>query len=103
MTDTVLVDSRLKNKIEELMDLSMGDIECYSVRFKDLDDAFHFGKQSELQDFLREQEVERFYDKSLRKGYFDYVNENGETLRYHVEAKRGTFTLIKDECLGILN
>lgn len=96
----ILMDSRLKSKIE---DCGEWNENCYTVKFKDLDDAFFFSTQTELQLFLRNQEVERFYDKSLRKGYFDYVNENGETLRYHVESKRGTFTLLKDECLGDLN
>jgi hypothetical protein len=103
MTDSVMMDTRMKSKIEELYDLSMGGIECYTVRFKDLDDAFHFGNIEELQEFLHEQTLERFYDKELRKGYFDYINENNETLRYHVESKRGTLTLLEEECLGILN
>lgn len=99
----VVIDRRLKSKIETIKDLSKDDNNtCYIVKFKDLEDSFYFESRDELQEFLHSQEVERFYDKSLRKGYFDYVNEHNETMRYHVETKRGTFTLLKDECLGVV-
>jgi hypothetical protein len=97
---TFMIDSRLKSKIEELYDLSMGGITCLSVKFKDLEDAFQFGSEIDLQEFLHKQQVERFFDKEIRKGYFDYINESGETLRYHVESKRGTLTLLKQECFS---
>jgi hypothetical protein len=98
MNNSVIIDSRLKSKIEELMDSSPDEnTPCYSVRFKDLDDAFWFGDKIKLQEFLHNQAVERFYDKELRKGYFDYVNEHEETFRYHIVSKRGTLTLLNEE------
>lgn len=101
MKNSVNIDSRLKSKILELMDLSPDEnTPCYCVKFKDLDDAFWFGDKIELQEFLHKQAVERFYEKELRKGYFDYVNEHNETFRYHVLAKRGTLTLLNEECVA---
>lgn len=99
----ISIDKRLKSKIEELSDFSNGDNVCYSVRFKDVDDAFFFGSDAELYDFMNQQITERFYDKELRRGYFDYINDNGDTLRYNVKVSRGTFTSVKDECLGTIS
>lgn len=99
INNTILIDTRLKNKIESLMDSSIDGNESYSVKFKDLNDTFWFNDQFKLQEFFNNQTVERFYDKELRKGYFDYVNEYNETLRYHVEVKRGILTLLKEECV----
>ena len=96
MSKIILVNPRLKNKIETLMDLSQ-DESCLMVKFKDLEDAFFFSSDAELQEFLRKQEAERFFDRELRKGYFDYTNENNETIRYHVESKRGTLKLLREE------
>lgn len=37
------------------------------------------------------QTKERYYDKSLRKGYFDYINEFNEIHRYMItNCTRGT-------------
>lgn len=102
MANSVMVDTRMKSKIESLMDLSENkNKQCYMVKFKDLQDAFFFGSKVEIQEFLNNQTVERFYDKKLRKGYFDYINEHGDTLRYHVESNRGTLILLNEECLKI--
>jgi hypothetical protein len=95
----VLMDSRMKSKIEDVMEWNN---DVYSVKFKDLDDAFWFGSKVDLQEFLNNQAQERFYDKELRKGYFDYVNDAGETLRYHIKSNRGTLTLLEEECLGVI-
>jgi hypothetical protein len=95
----VLMDSRMKSKIEDIMEWNN---DVYSVKFKDLDDAFWFGSKVDLQEFLNNQAQERFYDKELRKGYFDYVNDAGETLRYHIQSNRGTLTLLEEECLGVI-
>ena len=95
----IYMDSRLKRKIESLTDMSRDGIESYVVRFKDLMDAFWFNSKEDLQNFVRGQEVERYFDKSLRKGYFDYTNEYNETFRYYVECERGSLNLIKEECI----
>ena len=99
MLKNVMIDTRLKNKIETAY--SIGG--CYSIRFIDLVDTFWFNEIHELQDFLNIQSKERYYDKKIRDGYFDYVNENNETLRYHVNSNRGKLTVIKEENLGVLN
>jgi hypothetical protein len=100
MEKTILVDSRLKNKIETLMDCSHDNNECYLVAFKDLEDSFWFDNITDIYEFLNKQTVERFYDKELRKGYFDYINEYNETLRYYVQSNKGILTLIKEECIN---
>lgn len=93
----LLIDSRLKSKIEDLMEWQE---DVCSVKFNDLDDTFWFNNKIELNEFIKNQESERFYDKSLRKGYFDYVNDANEVLRYYVESKRGTLKVIREENLG---
>jgi hypothetical protein len=104
MKKSISVDSRIKSKIESLVDLSRDENNiCYLVKFKDIDDTFIFGSDTDLYNFMGIQIRERFYDKELRIGYFDYINENGETLRYHVESQRGAFISVKDENIGIVN
>lgn len=103
MAKSITIDGRLKSKIEDLTDWSKENNACYCVKFKDIEDSFWFGNDSDLYNFMGEQISERFYDKELRKGYFDYVNENGEAVRYHVEVKRGTVTSIKDENIGVIS
>lgn len=98
MKKTILIDSRMKSKIEDIMEWK-NDV-C-SVKFKDLDDTFWFNKHEELQEFIRNQEVERYYDKSLRKGYFDYTNEHNEIFRHYIESKRGTLTLLEENFIGV--
>lgn len=101
MKAKIIIDNRMKSKIEELIDCSENENnECYSVRLKDIKDTFWFDDQGKLQEFLNNQTLERFYDKELRKGYFDYVNEYKETSRYYVEAKRGTLKLIEEKCIS---
>lgn len=93
----ITVDSRLKSKIEELTDWSKAGNSCYCVRFKDIQDSFWFGNDTDLYNFIGQQIRERFYDKDLKKGYFDYINDNADTIRYYVTAKRGTFITVRDE------
>lgn len=93
---SIMVDRRLKSKIEELAEW---DKDVCSVRFKDLTDTFWFDGTEALQDFLNQHSRERYYDKSLRKGYFLYTNENNEIFKYNVEANRGKLTLISEEFL----
>lgn len=98
MTNGILIDTRLKSKIEDAYEING----VYTIKFKDIQDAFWFGDKVEFQDFLNIQAKERYYDKELRDGYFDYRNENNETLRYYITSKRGTLTVTKEENLGII-
>ena len=91
--NSVMVDTKLKNKIESMNEYNKG---VCSIKFKDMDDTFWFNTKSELQEFLNKQSVERFWDKELRKGYFDYINDCGDTLRYFVEVVRGKVTSYRD-------
>lgn len=96
MNNSVLVDNRMKSKIEELYEFNNN---ACMVKFKDLDDSFFFNDKYELQEFLNEQTVERFYDKELRNGYFDYKNENNNIIRYYIEVNRGNLELINEEVI----
>lgn len=78
------------------------DEDVCSIKFIDLDDVFWFNSKESLQEFINIQVKERYYDKEIRNGYFDYINENKETLRYHVKSNRGTLELIREENLGMV-
>lgn len=95
---SIMVDSKMKSKIESVNEF---EGETCSIRFKDLEDTFWFKSIYDLQEFLNNQSVERFYDKSLRKGYFDYTNENNETFRYHIKSNRGSLELISEDFVGM--
>lgn len=90
--DRLSIDTRLKSKIENMFKYENGS--C-SVKFVDVEDVFWFNDKNDLQEFLRHQEVERFFDKQLRKGYFDYMNENEDTLRYFVTVVRGKYQSVE--------
>lgn len=97
MTTSVSVDTRLKSKIESMTEYNNG---VYSINFKDIEDTFWFDSYEYMQNFLREQDSERFYDKELRKGYFDYINENNDTIRYYVEVNRGKVLSYKEKIIN---
>lgn len=93
---SIIIDSRLKKNIESLYEYKGGS--CL-VKFKDIDDTFWFNNYKELQEFVNNQAAERYYDKSLRKGYFDFINDYNETLRYKIiDNIRGKLK-VKDECM----
>ena len=94
MVNSIMIDTRLKNKIESM---NMFDEGTCCVKFKDLEDSFWFDNKEELQEFINEQDRERFYDKELRKGYFLYKNEHNEVFKYNIKANRGKLTLVKEE------
>lgn len=98
MTSSVMVDRKLKRKIESMEEFDGS----YSVKFKDLVDTFWFNTADQLQEFLNVQSRERCYDKELRQGYFDYVNDADEVLRYYVKSNRGALEVIKEENLGVI-
>jgi hypothetical protein len=73
----IMIDSRLKKNVESLNSYKNG---ICSVRFKE----FWFNTVNDIQEFMHNQASERYFDKFLRKGYFDYTNEYGEILRYEI-------------------
>lgn len=77
----VVVDRRLVRFIRSLMEW---ENDVYSVTLSDLDETFWFNSFADLQEFLNKQAVERFYEDELKKGYFEYVNDNGEKLKYSI-------------------
>lgn len=87
---TLIIDIKIKNKIESLTEF--GGV--YIVKFKGLIDTFWFESVEAVQEFMNVQARERIYEKELRKGYFD------ETLRYYVKANRGALTVIEELNLG---
>ena len=96
MRTKIVIDCRLKNKIEEKYLFENG-VCC--IRFNDIDETFWFNNIDELQVFINEQAVERFYEKSLRKGYFLYKNDYCEVFKYYVRANRGKLTVLREEYL----
>ena len=79
----ILIDARLKRFIEEMNEY---DNDVCSVSFTDIEDKFYFNSKIELQAFLCAQAVERFYDKKIRKGFFDYEDSYNEVRRYYITA-----------------
>ena len=94
----IVVNSKIKNKIESLKVLQG----AYMIKFKDLTDVFLFNSLEQAQEFINVQVRERVYKKDLRKGYFDYINEAGETLRYYIINIKGKLEVIREKNLGSL-
>lgn len=95
----IVMDSRLKKFAEET---NIWKDDVCSIFLKDIDETFWFNTPSELQEFVHVQARERFYDKSMRKGYFDYMNEHGETHRYHIEElMRGEIKKFREEVVAL--
>lgn len=89
----ILVDRKISRFISDLMEWDEG---VCSFKLTDIDETFWFDDKGDLQEFLNRQACERFYDSSLRKGYFDY-NDNGEKVRYIIkELKYGK--ILSFEC-----
>ncbi len=83
----MIIDKRMKKYISSFIRWNEG---VSSIHIQDIDETFWFDNNIALQDFLNKQIIERFSHKELRKGYFNYVNENGETLQYNIlEIKSG--------------
>ena len=78
----ILIDTRIKRFVEGCL-LGEND-ETISIRLKDIDETFWFENEVAAQEFLTKQVTERVADKELRKGYFDYTDECGETHRYSI-------------------
>lgn len=78
----IFMDKRLKRFVRA-SEIYKNGVCC--IDFNDINETFWFNSEAELQEFVNEQCSERFYDKSLRKGYFDYINDHSETSRYYIE------------------
>lgn len=93
----IMIDRRMKSKIDSIYEYDNG---ACSIKFNDLNDTFWFNNRSDLQEFINQIAKERYYDKEVRNGYFDYINEHNEKFRYYVTSNRGKLTLLKEECVG---
>lgn len=92
----ILIDTRIKRFIEGCTHGENN--ETISLRLKDIDEAFWFENETEAQEFLNKQVTERVVDKELRKGYFDYTDEHGETHRYFIDkVTRGKIISFTEE------
>lgn len=91
----ILIDTRIKRFVEGHLDADNENIMC--IRLKDIDESFWFSDEILAQEFLNIQAIERVYDKELRKGYFDYVDENGLIHRYFIhKVERGKIISFKE-------
>lgn len=92
----IIIDTRIKRFIEGCL---LGENnETISIRLNDVDETFWFENEAEAQEFLNRQVTERVADKELRKGYFDYKDECGETHRYFInEVVRGKIVSFTEE------
>lgn len=94
----ILIDKRIQRFIVGELWGENDDIMC--IMLKDIEEAFWFVDEVLAQDFLNIQAIERVYDKELRKGYFDYVDEYGATHRYYInKLVRGKITSFTEEII----
>ena len=92
----ILIDTRIKKFVEGCL-LGEND-ETISIRLKDIDETFWFENEVAAQEFLTKQVTERVADKELRKGYFDYIDEYGDTHRYFInDVTRGKILSFTEE------
>lgn len=94
----IVIDARIKSFVEGCL---IGENnEAISILLKDIDETFWFEDEVAAQDFLNRQVTERVADKELRKGYFDYIDEYGETHRYFInEITRGKIISFTEEVI----
>lgn len=96
----ILIDKRIQRFVEGYLDEDNENIMC--IKLKDIDESFWFSDKTLAQEFLNIQAIERVYDKELRKGYFDYVDEHGLIHRYFIHnVERGKITSFKEEVVEI--
>ena len=93
---TIVIDARIKRFVEGCL---LGENnEAISILLKDIDETFWFENEVTAQEFLNRQVTERVADKELRKGYFDYIDEYGDTHRYFInEITRGKIISFTEE------
>lgn len=93
----ILIDKRIQRFVEGCL-LGENNETIISIHLKDVDETFWFENEVAAQDFLNKQVIERVGDKELRKSYFDYTNECGETHRYSInEVVRGKIVSFTEE------
>lgn len=69
-----------------------------SIYLSDIGESFHFDNKVVAQDFLNKQSIERFGDKELKTGYFDYTDEFGTIHRYIIKSlTRGKIIAYSEE------
>ena len=92
----ILIDTRIKRFVKGCL-LGEND-ETISIHLNDVDETFWFENEIAAQEFLNKQVTERVIDKKLRNGYFDYIDECGETHRYSInEVVRGKIVSFTEE------
>lgn len=80
----IIIDKKLERFVKGHL---LGEHEdILSVYLNDIGESFYFDNQVAAQDFLNKQSIERFGDKELRTGYFDYTDEFGTMHRYIIES-----------------
>ena len=95
---SILIDKRIKKFVEGCLIGENEDV--ISFHLKDIDETFHFDSKVAAQDFLNKQAIERVGDPELRKGYFDYVNPEGEIHRYLIgKVQRGKIVSYIEEVI----
>ena len=93
---TILIDTRVQRFVEGYLLGENGDTIC--IKLNDIDETFCFGNKVVAQEFLNTQVTERVADKEVRKGYFDYTDEFGETHRYFInDVLRGKIIAFTEE------
>jgi hypothetical protein len=81
----IMVDTRLVRFIGGMMIWNESEQnECYTIYLNDIDETFWFDDKANIQEFVNIQERERFGSISLRKGSFNYMNENKENTTYKI-------------------
>lgn len=92
----IVIDTRIKRFIEGYVVGENEDI--IAIKLNDIGETFWFDDKTKVQEFLNEQVTERIYDKELRKGYFDYVDEYGTNHRYYInKLVKGKITTYNEE------
>lgn len=78
----IVIDKRLNRFVRGYILGKNEDV--LSIHLDDIDESFYFDDPDVAQDFLNKQSIERFGDKELRKGYFDYIDEHETIHRYRI-------------------
>ena len=80
----IIIDKKVERFVKGCL---LGEHEdILSIHLNDIGESFYFDNPVAAQDFLNKQSIERFGDKELRAGYFDYTDEYGTTHRYDIKS-----------------